>query len=168
MAAQKDSQDICFVPDGDYAAFITRMTGRTPTPGNFIDCDGRVLGRHKGQLHYTVGQRKGLGIALGRPAFVTAKSAVDNTVTLGENASLFTTRVVAKDINLIAFDQIDRPLRLLAKARYRQEPAYARVEQVEKNTLVVEFETPQRAVCPGQSLVLYDGDYLVGGGIIHG
>ncbi|MBE6701860.1 MAG: tRNA 2-thiouridine(34) synthase MnmA [Ruminococcaceae bacterium] len=166
MAARKDSQDICFVPDGDYAAFIARVTGKTPVPGYYIDRDGRILGQHAGQLHYTVGQRKGLGIALGKPAFVTAKSAKDNTVTLGEHEELFTTRLVAKNINLIPFDRLERPRKMLAKARYRQTAAPATVTQLDENTLVVEFETAQRAICPGQSLVLYEDDYLVGGGFI--
>ncbi|MBR2329091.1 MAG: tRNA 2-thiouridine(34) synthase MnmA [Clostridia bacterium] len=166
MAHQKDSQDICFVPDGDYASFILRMTGKTPTPGNFVSLDGTVLGEHKGQLHYTIGQRKGLGISLGKPAFVTAKSVLHNTVTLGDNADLFTARLTIRDINLIPFDRMDSPMRLLAKARYRQEACHARVEQTDEHTLTVEFETPQRAICPGQSLVLYDGDYVIGGGII--
>ena len=167
MAARKDSQDICFIPDGDYAAFITRFTGQEPTQGDFIDKEGRVLGRHKGQLCYTIGQRKGLGIALGKPAFVTAKSALHNTVTLGANDDLFTTRLTATAINLIPFDRLDRPMRLLAKARYRQEAAPARVEQTDAHTLTVEFDSPQRAICPGQSLVLYDGEYVIGGGIIQ-
>ncbi len=166
MAHRGDSQDICFVPDGDYAAFIARFTGTVPKKGKFINKDGRVLGEHQGQLHYTIGQRKGLGIALGKPVFVTAKSAKDNTVTLGENEELFTKQLIAKNINLIPFDRMDAPMRLSAKARYRQTAAPARVEQIDENTLVVEFETPQRAVCPGQSLVLYDGDYVIGGGII--
>ncbi len=166
QAERRDSQDICFVPDGDYAAFIQRFTGKTPESGRFIDKNGTVLGEHRGQLHYTIGQRKGLGIALGKPAFVTAKSAVHNTVTLGENEDLFTTRVVAKSINLIPFDRMEAPMHLTAKARYRQAAAGARVEQIDENTILAEFDTPQRAVCPGQSLVLYDGDYVIGGGII--
>lgn len=166
MATKGDSQDICFVPDGDYAAFIARITGKTPARGQFISSDGTVLGEHQGQLHYTIGQRKGLGIALGKPAFVVAKSAKDNTVTLGENEDLFTTRLIAKQINLIPFDRLDSPMRLLAKARYRQEAAPARVEQIGENELLVEFEAPQRAICKGQSLVLYQDDYLIGGGII--
>lgn len=166
MASKGDSQDICFVPDGDYAAFIARITGKTPEHGSFISTDGKVLGEHKGQLHYTIGQRKGLGIALGKPAFVVAKSAEHNTVTLGEDADLFTTRLVAKQINLIPFDRMDMPMHLLAKARYRQEASPARVEQISESELIVEFEAPQRAICKGQSLVLYKDDYLVGGGII--
>lgn len=167
MASRKDSQDICFIPDGDYAAFITRITGKEPQSGDFIDCSGNVLGRHKGQLCYTIGQRKGLGIALGKPAFVTAKSTEHNTVTLGENVDLFSKKLIATDINLIPFDRIDRPMRLLAKARYRQQAAPATVEQLDDATLSVTFDEPQRAICSGQSLVLYDGDYVVGGGIIR-
>ena len=166
MAARKDSQDICFVPDGDYAALIGRLTGETPSPGSFIDLQGNVLGQHAGQLHYTIGQRKGLGIALGKPAFVVSKSAADNTVTLGDNDDLFTTELIAKQINFIPFDRLDRPQRFLAKTRYRHAAAPATVEQIDKDTLRVLFDTPQRAICPGQSLVLYEDDYLVGGGII--
>ena len=166
MAKRRDSQDICFVPDGDYAAFINSFTGKIPEKGYFIDSNGRVLGEHQGQLHYTIGQRKGLGIALGKPAFVTKKSAVDNTVTLGDDVDLFTTRVTVRGINLIPFDRMEQPMHLHAKARYRQAAAPARVEQTEADTLLVEFDTPQRAVCPGQSLVLYDGDYMIGGGFI--
>ena len=166
MAQKSDSQDICFVPDGDYAAIIARITGKAPVSGRFISMDGKVLGQHRGQIHYTIGQRKGLGISLGKPAFVISKSAKDNTVMLGENADLFSNRLTAKQINLIPFDCMDKPMRLLAKVRYRQEACSARVEQIDHDKLVVEFDAPQRAICPGQSLVLYKDDYLIGGGII--
>ncbi len=167
-AAQKaDSQDICFVPDGDYAAFITRFTGKETEPGAFLSTDGAVIGTHKGQLHYTIGQRKGLGIALGAPAYVVAKSAAENTVTLGKNEDLFQKRVRVRKINLIPEDSLPVPRRLLAKVRYSQSAAHATVEQTAKDELIVEFNTPQRAVCPGQSLVLYDGEYLFGGGVIE-
>ena len=166
MAQQKDSQDICFVPDGDYAAFIARITGKTPAPGHYIDSEGHILGQHAGQLHYTIGQRKGLGIAMGRPVFVIAKSAADNTVTLGDSEALFSKRLIAKGINLIPYDRLERPRKMIAKARYRQKASPATVEQLDENTLSVTFDTPQRAICPGQSLVLYEDDYLVGGGFI--
>ena len=166
MAHKSDSQDICFIPDGDYAAFILRRRQKSFPPGNFLSADGKILGQHRGIIHYTIGQRKGLGIALGKPAFVVSKSAEKNTVILGENTDLFSCRVTVRDINLIPFDAINTPLRLYAKARYRQEPAPARVEQTGENELTVEFEVPQRAISPGQSLVLYDGDYVVGGGVI--
>ncbi len=166
MAQKSDSQDICFIPDGDYAAFIKRFTGKTPECGHFLSTDGRVLGTHQGQLHYTIGQRKGLGIALGAPAYVVAKSAEHNTVTLGTNEELFTSRLVAKNINLIPEDTLTAPRKLLAKVRYSQSATPARVEQTGEDELTVEFDTPQRAISKGQSLVLYEDDYLFGGGTI--
>ncbi len=167
VANREDSQDICFIPDGDYAAYIARATGKTYEKGAFLSMDGRVIGEHQGQLHYTVGQRKGLGIALGAPAYVVSKSAKDNTVTLGKNEDLFTSRLTANAINLIPFDALSAPLHCLAKVRYAQAPTPVRVEQTGEDELTVEFETPQRAICRGQSLVLYEDDYLVGGGTIQ-
>ena len=167
MAQRADSQDICFIPDGDYAAFIERFTKKQTVPGKFLATDGTVLGEHKGQLHYTIGQRKGLGIALGEPAYVVSKSATENTVTLGKNEELFSKRLVAKHINLIPEDTLNTPRKLLAKVRYTQHTTPADVEQTGADELTVEFDTPQRAVCPGQSLVLYEEDYLFGGGIIQ-
>ena len=166
MAQKSDSQDICFIPDGDYAAFIEKFTKKRPECGQFLSTGGEVLGTHKGQLHYTIGQRKGLGIALGAPAYVVAKSAEDNTVTLGTNEDLFTTRLVAKNINFIPEDTLAAPRKLLAKVRYSQKATQARVEQTGEDELTVEFDTPQRAISKGQSLVLYEDDYLFGGGII--
>ncbi len=166
-AQRSDSQDICFIPDGDYGAFIAKYGQKPILPGNFLSLDGRVLGEHRGVVHYTIGQRKGLRIALGKPAFVVSKSAESNTVTLGCNEDLFTRRLVVKSINLIPFDELRAPIRLLAKARYRQEAAPAYVEQTDKDELTVEFDAPQRAIAPGQSLVLYDGDYVIGGGEIQ-
>ena len=166
-AAHKgDSQDICFIPDGDYASFICRRTPTVFPEGDFLSTDGRVLGRHKGIIHYTQGQRKGLGIALGKPAYVVSKSAADNTVTLGTDEDLFSCRLTVRNLNLIPFPRFSSPMRLLAKARYRQAPSPARVEQTGADELTVEFESPQRAITPGQALVLYDGDYVVGGGTI--
>lgn len=165
-AKREDSQDICFIPDGDYAAYIKAHSDIRPQRGAFISPDGRVLGEHRGLIHYTVGQRKGLGIALGKPAFVLSKSVADNTVTLGDDAALYSTRLKVKGINLIPFDTLKHATVLDAKARYRQTAAPARVEQTGEDELTVEFQAPQRAIAAGQSLVLYDGDYLIGGGII--
>lgn len=167
-AAQRgESQDICFVPDGNYVGFIEENSKNAIKQGDFLSMDGTVLGKHKGIVHYTIGQRKGLGISLGHPAFVVAKSAKDQTVTLGENRDLFTARLTVSDVNLIPYDKLTAPVTLLAKARYRQEAALARVEQTGEAELTVEFKDPQRAISPGQSLVLYDGDFVVGGGIIQ-
>ena len=165
-AHKSESQDICFVPNGDYVALIERYGKKPILPGPFLSTDGKPLGEHRGVVHYTVGQRKGLGIALGRPAFVVAKSAADNTVTLGENEDLFSRRLTVEHLNFIPFDKLSSSMTLLAKARYRQEAATARVEQTGEDELTVEFDTPQRAIAAGQSLVLYDGDYVIGGGKI--
>ena len=167
-ANRKDSQDICFIPDGDYAAFIEHVTHKKPVPGNFVDLDGRVLGKHQGAIRYTVGQRKGLGIALGAPAYVCSKDMKMNTVTLGKNEDLFRDTLTAHEINLIATDKLTAPIRAEAKIRYSAQPAPCTVEQTENDTLVVRFDTPQRAITGGQSLVLYDGDTVIGGGIIEG
>lgn len=167
VASRGDSQDICFIPDGDYAAYICAHSTTIPQKGAFISPDGRVLGEHQGLIHYTVGQRKGLGIALGKPAFVLSKSVSDNTVTLGEDAALYSTRLTVKNINLIPYDRLNGHMLLYAKARYRQAAAPARVEQTGEDELTVEFKIPQRAIAKGQSLVLYDGDYVIGGGIIQ-
>ena len=166
-AHKSDSQDICFVPDGDYAAFIIGTTGATYPQGNFVDENGKVLGQHAGIIRYTVGQRKGLGIALGEPMYVKSKNAADNTVVLCRNDALFTTQLDADRINLIATERLDAPVRAEVKIRYQHTPASATVTQTSTDTLHVEFDAPQRAVAPGQSVVIYDGDVIIGGGIIH-
>ena len=163
-ARKKDSQDICFIPNGDHAGFIRQYKKLAPDPGNFIDKDGNVLGSHEGAYMFTVGQRKGLGIALGRPAYVLSVDTAANTVTLGENEDLFKRRLEAGEINLIAADRIDSPVRVSAKIRYSHKTASATAVQTDDDKLVVEFDEPQRAVTPGQSVVLYDGDTVIGGG----
>ena len=165
-AHKKDSQDICFIPDGEYAKFIELYTGKTSPAGNYIDMNGKILGKHKGIINYTIGQRKGLGIALGEPMFVHSKSVANNTVTLCRNEDLFGKTIIATDINLISVDKIDSPIKVLAKARYGQKASPATIEQIDNNTLRIEFDQPVRAISAGQSVVFYDGDVLVGGGII--
>lgn len=166
--AQKgDSQDICFIPDGDYAAFIKRYTGKQYPAGDFISEDGTVLGRHQGMIHYTVGQRKGLGIALGRPVFVSRKDPISNTVTLADNEALFSRELYVKKTNWIPFDRLHGSLHVQAKIRYNMAAQPAVVEQVDDGRVCVRFDQPQRAITPGQSAVFYDGEYVVGGGIIE-
>ncbi len=165
-AERKDSQDICFIPDGDYMAFIERYTKKIFPAGDFIDRNGTVLGHHLGHMRYTIGQRKGLGIAFGKPTYVCAKNASENTVTLGTNEDLFSRELTAHDINLIAFSRLDSPVRAQAKVRYAARPAACLVEQIDDNCLHVIFDEPQRAICAGQSVVLYDGNTVLGGGII--
>lgn len=166
-AKKRDSQDICFIPDGDYAAFIERSLGKTYSKGNFIDTSGNILGEHQGIIHYTVGQRKGLGIALGKPAFVRNIDPQSNTVTLCDNEELFSVELTAKNINLISADILNKPMRVKAKIRYRHEAQWATVTQVDSDTLHVVFDEPQRAITKGQAVVLYDGDTVVGGGEIQ-
>ncbi len=165
-ARKPDSQDICFVPDGDYAAFIERYRGKEYPPGNFIDPEGRVLGAHKGIIRYTVGQRKGLGIALQKPAYVCRVDPAENTVTLGSNEDLFSRGVTAKKITLAAPELFGGAVRCKAKIRYRQKEEWATAERTGEDAISVLFDQPQRAVTKGQSLVLYDGERVLGGGII--
>ena len=165
-ARRRDSQDICFIPDGDYVAFIRRTLHCDFPSGDFVDLNGKVLGRHNGAIRYTVGQRKGLGIALGKPAYVCGKDMRTNTVTLGTNEDLFRSGLTAHGINLIAVDRLPTPIRAQAKIRYSAAPAPCTVEQTAENELTVRFDTPQRAITSGQSLVLYDGDLVLGGGVI--
>lgn len=165
-AAKHDSQDICFVPDGDYAAFIEHYTGKTYPNGDFVDENGKVLGEHKGIIRYTVGQRKGLGLALPFPMYVKEKNLAENKVVLCKNEALFTRELIAKDINLITVSEIREPMRVKARVRYNQSEQPATVTQLDESTIHVLFDEPQRAISKGQAVVLYSGDYVVGGGTI--
>ena len=166
-AHKSDSQDICFVPDGDYADFLIRYTGRPPQPGDYVSEDGVVLGPHKGIIHYTVGQRKGLGIALGQPMFVRSKDPVSRRVVLTTNDRLFEREIRIRDLNLIATDRLDAPLRCEAKIRYNHKGAPATLIPTGDGAAILRFDEPQRAPADGQSAVLYDGDTVIGGGIIR-
>lgn len=166
-AHKQDSQDICFVPDGDYVRFIEHTTGKKYPKGNFLDQAGNVLGTHNGAIRYTIGQRKGLGIALGKPAYVCDKNHENNTVTLGSNEALFCSELTAHSVNLIATDRITESMRVCAKIRYQAAPAPATVTRLDEERMRVVFDTPQRAISKGQSVVLYSEDAVVGGGIIE-
>lgn len=165
VARKSDSQDICFVPDGDYAAFIERNTGRSFTAGDYLDLKGKVLGKHKGVIHYTIGQRKGLRIALGHHAFVLSKNADTNEVVLGDEEHLFYKQVEVSGVNIIAADSLDG-VRAAGKLRYRHTEQPCLIHQTAKDTVILEFDTPQRAPSPGQAAVFYDGDIVLGGGTI--
>ena len=165
-ADRKDSQDICFVPDGDYVAFMERYRNKHYPEGDFVDRNGNVLGRHKGYVHYTIGQRKGLGVAAGHPIFVVDIDPVNNRVILGENEELFKSELIANDINLISVSKIEGDMRVKAKIRYRHKEQPATVTQIGEDTIRVVFDEPQRAITKGQAVVMYDGDVVVGGGTI--
>lgn len=165
VASKKDSQDICFIKGTDYQTFIKGFKGQTAPEGNFCDKDGNVIGTHKGIISYTIGQRKGLGISSEQPYYVVSKNAQNNTVILGREKDLYTNRVFVKNVNFIPFDTLDSTMRLYAKLRYSHKESSCSVTPYEDG-VVLEFDEPQRAVTPGQSAVLYDGDIVVGGGII--
>lgn len=166
-AQKQDSQDICFVPDGDYAAVIRRFSGKDYPSGDFVDAEGRVLGTHKGIIHYTVGQRKGLGLALSEPHYVCRKDAARNRVVLGKNADLFSRSLDAEDANWIVWDTPPARFRAKARIRYQQTEQWATVFPDGADRFRLEFDEPQRAIAAGQSVVLYDGDTVIGGGIIR-
>lgn len=165
-ARKSESQDICFVPDGDYASFIRRYTGKDYPTGDFVDLDGNKLGTHKGIIHYTIGQRKGLGLAFDSPRYVCKIDTEANQVVLSKEDALFTTTLRANNINLISVDRIAEPMHIKAKVRYRHAEQPAVVRQIDDDLLEVVFDEPQRAITKGQALVLYDGDVVVGGGTI--
>lgn len=167
VAHKKDSQEICFIPDQDYAGFIDReCPNEAPPPGNFVSLSGEVLGHHKGITHYTIGQRKGLGIALGYPAFVTEIRPETNEVVLGRNEDVFATELYADHLNFMALPDWKDGMVLKAKIRYSHEGSLCKITRTGEDEVHCEFLEPVRAVTPGQAVVLYDGDYVAGGGVI--
>ena len=166
-ADKSDSQDICFVPDGDYTRFLREYGGVKMIPGDFVDRAGHVLGRHKGLPCYTTGQRKGLGVSAGKHVYVLRKNARDNTILLGDNEELFTSVLTADRVNWISGDAPASPLRVTAKTRYSQTEAAATVHPLPDGRIRVEFDVPQRAITAGQAVVLYDGEQVLGGGTIE-
>ncbi len=166
-AAKKDSQDICFVPNGNYTEFMAHHTGKTYSSGNYLDISGNVIGTHKGAVSYTLGQRKGLGIAMGAPMYVCAKDMAANTVTLGSEEHLFHRTLRALDWNWFPFPALAKPMRVMAKTRSRQIAQPATVFPEADGWASVEFDQPQRAITPGQAVVLYQDDLVIGGGTIR-
>ena len=166
-ADKSDSQDICFIPDGDYARFLREYGSVEMTPGDFVDAEGRVLGRHKGLPCYTTGQRKGLGVSAGKHVYVVRKNGEDNTILLGDEADLYTDTLTACRVNWIAGEAPTAPVRCTAKTRYSQTEAEATAEALPEGRLRLTFNVPQRAVTAGQAVVLYRGEEVLGGGTIE-
>lgn len=168
-AGKPDSQEICFIPDHDYAAFIAKQAGaKTPGPGNFVTASGEIIGRHEGITHYTIGQRKGLKLALGRPVFVTAIRPDSNEVVIGESADVFTTRLLCNHVNFMAVENLTEARKVSAKIRYTHKGAPCVVERIDEEHLQCTFDEPVRAATPGQAVVFYEQDCVLGGGTIVG
>lgn len=165
-AKKRDSQDICFIPDGDYVAFLEQYTKKNYPAGDYLDLEGNTVGKHRGAVAYTLGQRKGLGIAMGIPVYVCAKDMVNNTVTVGSEEALFSHTLFGENWNWIPFPVLTEPMRVTAKARSRHAGAAATVYPEENGIARVVFDQPQRAITPGQAVVLYDGDLVIGSGTI--
>ena len=167
VANKPDSQEICFIPDHDYARFIKENTEKELPPGNFVDTDGNVIGQHKGITHYTVGQRKGLNLSMGHPVFVTEIRPETNEVVIGNSDDVFTNRLSCDKLNWMAIDGLHgKEMRVSAKIRYSHKGAFCTIRETEPGIVECVFEEPQRAVTPGQAVVFYDGEYVIGGGTI--
>lgn len=166
VATKKDSQEICFIPDHDYVAFLRIYTGRDSLPGNFVDTEGKVLGSHRGLIHYTVGQRKGLGIAFGEPMFVVALRPETNEVVLGRGEEVWRSSLTCEDVNYMGMEALAEDRRALVKIRYSHAGEWATLHKRADGRIECLFERPVRAVTPGQAAVFYDGDLVLGGGRI--
>lgn len=167
VAGKPDSQEICFIPDNDYASYIEKETGQTFLEGDFVDAGGKVLGRHKGIIHYTVGQRKGLGLSLGAPAFVTELRPETNEVVIGTNEDTFHDRLLADRVNWMSIPELQGERRVTAKIRYSHQGAPCIIRMTGEDEVECRFDEPVRAITPGQAVVFYDGDIVVGGGTIR-
>lgn len=166
VASKPDSQEICFVTDNDHNRFIKDHTGKDPLPGEFVDTDGNVLGKHEGITKYTIGQRRGLGVVTGKPMFVLDIDVDNNQVILGSNEDLFTDEIVANDLNWISISELKEPINVKAKIRYKAIESDALLTPISDTEVIVKFKEKQRASTSGQSVVFYNEDSVVGGGII--
>lgn len=166
VANKPDSQEICFIPDNDYAKFITEYTGEVPKEGNYITSDGKVIGKHKGIIHYTVGQRKWLNLAMGHPVFVLEIRPETNEVVIGRADEVFSNKLHAGNLNFMSIEDLEGDMIVDAKIRYSHKGARCTIRKVDKDIVECIFEEPQRAITPGQAIVFYDGEYVVGGGTI--
>lgn len=166
VAKKHDSQEICFIDDDNYHRFINEVIGNKSRKGNFVDIEGKILGEHNGIENYTIGQRKGLTISFGKPMYVISINPENNEVTLGDNKDLYRNELMAKEVNFIPFEKLEKEMKVTAKARYNATDSEAIISPIDNNKVKVEFKEAQRAITPGQSVVFYDKDIVVGGGII--
>lgn len=166
VANKPDSQEICFIPDNDYAKFITEYSGEEPKEGNFVTQDGKVIGKHKGIIHYTVGQRKGLNLSMGHPVFVLEIRPETNEVVIGDSDEVFSSKLFANNLNFMSIEDLESEMSVIAKIRYSHKGSQCKIRKVDADTIECIFEEPQRAITPGQAVVFYDGDYVLGGGTI--
>lgn len=167
IAKKPDSQEICFIPDNDYASFLIRNMNKLDNKGDIVTCDGQVIGKHKGLIYYTIGQRKGLGISYKEPLYVVKLDKEKNEVIVGTERNLYTKELYASNLNFLVYDDIPDKIRVKAKIRYRAKEAEALVEKISEDRVRVTFDNSQRAITPGQSIVFYDEDIVIGGGIIE-
>ncbi len=166
IAAKRDSQEICFVPDNDYANFVMRNSDFPINGGNFVDVDGNVLGKHRGIIHYTVGQRKGLGITFGKPMYVVAIRSKQNEIVLGDASAVFSNGLIARDFNKICVQSFAEATKVTVRVRHSKRDSAATIVKIDDGCYQIEFAEPERAITPGQAVVVYDGDEVLGGGII--
>ena len=167
VANKPESQEICFIPDDDYKGFLAEKTPEALKPGDMVDLQGKVIGKHQGLPLYTIGQRKGLGIAAGTPLYVVKLDYDKNQVVVGSNEDVFASELIAEDLNFITIDKLEHPITVSAKIRYGSREGTATVTPLADGGVHVKFDQPQRAITPGQSVVFYDGDMVIGGGIIR-
>ena len=166
VAHKPDSQDICFVPDGDYAGYLENEAGLKAVPGDFVDIHGNAIGRHKGIIHYTIGQRKGLGLAMGHPVFVVDIIPETNQVVIGENGDVFSERLICNRLNFMSIEDLTEPMHVKAKIRYNHKGSMCTIRKIDEDLVEAVFDEPVRAVTKGQAVVFYEDDHVLGGGSI--
>lgn len=166
VANKPDSQEICFIPDNDYAKFITEFTGKEPKAGNFVTADGKIIGKHNGIIHYTVGQRKGLNLSMGHPVFVLEIRPETNEVVIGNADEVFSDKLYANNLNFMSIEDLEGEMVVDAKIRYSHKGSKCTIRKVAEDKIECVFYEPQRAITPGQAVVFYESDFVVGGGTI--
>jgi tRNA-specific 2-thiouridylase len=167
VAEKPDSQEICFVPDDNYPKFLIEMYNQQPIPGRILDTQGKVIGKHPGLIYFTIGQRRRIGIASREPLYVIKIDYEHNNIIVGTEKEVYTKNLVAKELNFVSIDNLTEPIKVKAKIRYTHKPAEAEIRPIEDNRIALQFYEPQWAITPGQAVVFYDNDSIIGGGTIE-